>query len=599
MPLSVSEIPRQPIRPLSPFLANQIAAGEVVERPASIIKELLENALDAGASRIEILLERGGLDSILIRDNGSGIPADELPLALAPHATSKIRQAEDLTAIESMGFRGEALASIASVSRLQLTSRPADSEEAWTIRGRHGEGDEQACPASHPPGTSVQVEALFFNTPARRRFLRSERTEYRHCEDVVRRMALSHFEVAIHLSHNQRRIYRLPACRSQAERQRRLARLCGKAFADQALVVDYRTRGLRLRGWVGLPEAARPQSDLQYFFVNGRIIRDRLVSHAVREAYADSLYPGRYPAYVLYLEVPAGEIDINVHPTKHEVRFHQGRLVHDFITHSLQQSLFRQGSIAAVHVSEEPAPWYRKQGQKPGRLTDISTFQPVPDSPTSTPTAVVREKPSSHPRPVAPRGTAPLTRRTDGTEAGDRTLAVIDNRHALYAYEKAVLLVDIPRLQAAHLQERWRQEARQAGVVSRPLLIPERLTPEAPVRDWIAAQQAGLLQQAGLDLQPGEATVLLRQIPVAMQASRFLQWLPEVLAELSRQGISEGEALRQRLVEPLVAHRLRDWQRAEVDALLAELLADEATDLFSHPAVRRLDGAVLASLFEA
>jgi DNA mismatch repair protein MutL len=325
---------------LSSRLANQIAAGEVVERPASVVKEVLENSLDAGATRVDIEVEAGGGKLIRIRDNGAGIPADELPLALARHATSKIESLEDLERVGSLGFRGEALASIGSVSRLTLTSNTDDSSSEGASAECEGRDMEvQVKPAPHPRGTTVEVRDLFFNTPARRKFLRTEKTEFNHLEEVVKRLALSRFDVAFNLRHNGKALHNLKPGDSQAERQRRVATVCGPAFMEQAIYVENERAGFRLWGWVGLPTFSRSQADLQYFFVNGRVIRDKLIAHAVKQAYRDVLYHGRHPAFVLYLELDPAQVDVNVHPTKHEVRFRDGREVHNFIFSSLHRAL--------------------------------------------------------------------------------------------------------------------------------------------------------------------------------------------------------------------------------------------------------------------
>lgn len=316
------------IKLLDQRLANQIAAGEVVERPASVIKELVENCLDAGASRVEVEIEQGGVKLMRVRDNGLGIDKDDLPLALSRHATSKIYALEDLEAVASLGFRGEALASISSVSRLALTSATAD-QTAWVARTEGRDMAAEVSPAAHPTGTTVEVRDLFFNTPARRKFLRTEKTEYNHLEDVLKRQALGRFSVGFSLSHNGRTSFSLPVANDQVSQERRIAQVCGPAFMENALFIDTEVTGVRLWGWVALPSFSRSQADMQYFFVNGRNIKDRLVSHAVRQAYRDVLYHGRHPAFVLYLEIDPAVVDVNVHPTKHEVRFRDGRTVHD------------------------------------------------------------------------------------------------------------------------------------------------------------------------------------------------------------------------------------------------------------------------------
>src|SRR5690554_2267423 len=327
------------IKLLSPRLANQIAAGEVVERPSSVIKELLENSLDAGATRLDIDIEDGGIKLMRVRDNGGGIDHADLPLALSRHATSKIYELDDLEAVATLGFRGEALASISSVARLTLLSSTTDDSSGWMAVAEGRDMETEISPAPHPRGTTVEVRDLFFNTPARRKFLRTEKTEYNHLEDVVKRLALSRFDVAFNLRHNNRAIYSWRAGESQLEQERRVAQVCGPAFMENAVHIEMERNGLRLWGWVALPTFSRSQADLQHFYVNGRSIRDKLVSHAVRQAYQDVLYQGRHPAYVLYLEIDPATVDVNVHPTKHEVRFRDGRTVHNFIYSSLHHAL--------------------------------------------------------------------------------------------------------------------------------------------------------------------------------------------------------------------------------------------------------------------
>ncbi|MEE3012403.1 MAG: DNA mismatch repair endonuclease MutL, partial [Pseudomonadota bacterium] len=326
---------------LSQRLANQIAAGEVVERPASVVKELLENSLDSGATRLDIDIEQGGIKLIRIRDNGAGILKEDLHLALSRHATSKIRELIDLETIASLGFRGEALASISSVSRLTLQSRAqlAEDELAWQVQAEGQEMLAEITPVSHPQGTTAECRDLFFNTPARRKFLRTEKTEFARIEEIVKRLALSRFDVQFTVNHNQRAVHHLQAVRSEFEKQRRVSLVCGPAFVEKSALVDVERAGLRLWGWVSLPTFSRSQADLQYFYVNGRIIRDKLVAHAIRQAYRDVLFHGRHPAYVLYLELAPSAVDVNVHPTKHEVRFRDSRLVYDFLFSALHKTL--------------------------------------------------------------------------------------------------------------------------------------------------------------------------------------------------------------------------------------------------------------------
>ena len=329
------------INRLNKRLSNQIAAGEVVERPASVIKELLENSLDAGATRLHIDVEQGGAKVMRVKDNGDGIHRDDLALALSRHATSKITELDDLESIRTLGFRGEALASISSVSRFNIMSNSADGSgsEGWKVEAEGQEADAVLSPVAHAQGTTVEVRDLFFNVPARKKFLKTEKTEFSRIDEVVKRLALSRFDVQFNLKHNKRTAHQLLPATNEKERQRRVSLVWGPAFIDNSVFIDIEGPGLKIWGWVCLPTFSRSQADLQYFYVNGRIIRDKLVTHAVRQAYRDVLFHGRHPAYMLYLELPPSSVDVNVHPTKHEVRFRDGRLVHDFIFSSLHKAL--------------------------------------------------------------------------------------------------------------------------------------------------------------------------------------------------------------------------------------------------------------------
>ncbi|SJL85192.1 DNA mismatch repair endonuclease MutL [Vibrio palustris] len=360
-------------------LANQIAAGEVVERPASVVKELVENSLDSGATRIDIDIDKGGAKLIRIRDNGVGIPKDELALALSRHATSKIHNLDDLEAIMSLGFRGEALASISSVARLTMTSRPATQEEAWSA---HSEGREMAVktqPAAHPVGTTVEVLDLFFNTPARRKFLRTEKTEFTHIDELIKRVALSRFDVTFNLRHNGKMIRQYRAAKSPAQEEKRLAAVCGNSFVRNMLHVTLDHQGMKLSGWVSTPEGARQQNELQYCYVNGRMMKDKLINHAIRQSYETSLRPDQYATYVLFIEVDPHQVDVNVHPAKHEVRFQQARLVHDFIYQALSSAL-AQGDYVDEPAYNQAA--FSHDTQSPAQAHDDSQSH-TPLSPVS------------------------------------------------------------------------------------------------------------------------------------------------------------------------------------------------------------------------
>ena len=343
-------------------LANQIAAGEVVERPASVIKELVENSLDAGADKIHIDIEKGGAKLIRITDNGCGIVKDELMLALSRHATSKIKDLNDLEAISSLGFRGEALASISSVARLTLTSKPSEQANAWQAYAQGRDMEVTIQPAAHPNGTTIEVCDLFFNTPARRKFLRTEKTEFNHIDEIVKRIALARFDVAITLTHNGKVIRQYRQAKQKAQFAKRIAMVCGQKFVEQAIEIDCPHDNMHLWGWIAKPSFFRAQNDLCYSYVNGRMMRDKLINHGIRQAYSDLLPSDSYPAFVLYLDLDHKDVDVNVHPAKHEVRFHQGRYVHDFIYSvchkALQANLtidFNEHGNEASAVSAEQA----------------------------------------------------------------------------------------------------------------------------------------------------------------------------------------------------------------------------------------------------
>ena len=423
------------IRPLSSLLANQIAAGEVVERPASVVKELIENSLDSGADRIELDIESGGARLIRVTDNGRGIHPQDLQLAVSRHATSKIHDPSDLAGIASLGFRGEALASIASVSRLELISACPNTPHAWRLCA-FGTGDGPE-PAAHSVGTTVVVRDLFFNTPARRKFLRSERTEFAHLDDVVRRVALARFDVGILLRHNQRLVHELRPALGGAERERRLTRLFGGGFTEASLYIDDESAGMRLWGWAAGPGFARSQTDLQYFYVNGRMVRDRLIAHAVRQAYQDILYHGRQPAYLLHLELDPGRVDVNVHPTKHEVRFREARLVHDFLFSSLRGLL----SAAAGRSLGS--------GGGPGVAAN-PTY--VTARPMSKPR--VGESLRAYPEPTRTPARAP--------QPSGRVLAQVEGRYLIVQRDQGLFAVDI----AAALQDLARRRLTQGSAVA-------------------------------------------------------------------------------------------------------------------------------------
>ncbi|MCM2678463.1 DNA mismatch repair endonuclease MutL [Echinimonas agarilytica] len=385
------------IKILPPRLANQIAAGEVVERPASVIKELIENSLDAGATQLEVRIDQGGHKRILIRDNGSGIAKNELTLALSRHATSKVDHLDDIERIATLGFRGEALASISSVSRLTLTSKPADQTEAWLAYAEGRDMGVQIKPAAHPNGSSVEVADLFFNTPARRKFLRAEKTEFHHIEELIKRLAMARFDVGFTLIHNGKTIRNLPICKTDAQTSRRIGSICGTEFARKALYISGQSGDIQLSGWLLPPSSCAQQSPAQYTFINGRMIRDKVVTHAIRQAYAEFISDTGLSAYALYLTLPFDQVDVNVHPAKHEVRFIQSRLVHDFVVQAVQDALRQQLPLA----TDDEEVLAERIDYETGEVLDTS---PTPEQVHRATTAPVNE-PYSAPEPRYPNQT--------------------------------------------------------------------------------------------------------------------------------------------------------------------------------------------------
>jgi len=570
------------IQLLPPLLANQIAAGEVVERPSSVIKELVENSLDAGARRIEIEVEEGGVKLIRVRDDGSGIHRDDLALALSRHATSKILSFDDLAAVRSLGFRGEALPSIASVSQLTLITRNAGSEHGWQVRSR-GEQLDEPVPAAHPVGTTVNVRELFFNTPARRKFLRSERTELNHLEEVVKRIALSRFDVALSLRHNGRELQSLRAAAGATERIQRIAALCSQSFVDSAVEMRFERAGLSLSGWIGLPTFSRSQTDIQHFYVNGRMVRDKLVAHAIRQAYRDVLFHGRHPAFVLYLEVPAEDVDVNVHPAKHEVRFRDSRMVHDFLFRGLHDALaqVRPADVIASPPAELGAVNLPSAGNHAAR----------PQQQAVMPFAV-REHMTSyaalHSAPVVHAGSsaaAPADQH-DIPPLG-YAVAQLHGVYILAENRDGLVVVDAHAAHERITYERMKQAHLEGRVISQPLLLP--LSVAVSEQEALLAQdQQVMLRELGFEVdRAGPQHLVIRQVPALLSDGDAAQLLRDLLADIRIHG--DSSRVHEHINEILATMACHGAVRAhrkltlpEMNALLRDMERTERSGQCNH-----------------
>jgi len=577
-----------PIRTLPLQLVNQIAAGEVVERPASVIKELVENSLDAGARRIELEIEAGGLRTCLVRDDGCGISAGELPLALARHATSKIENLQDLEHVATLGFRGEALPSIASVSRLGLISRTEDGDSGWRVEVEDGRIGNPA-PAAHPRGTTVAVRDLFYNTPARRRFMRTERTEFGHIEKVARRLALSRFDVAFRLVHDGRSVFDLRPAATPEARLKRIAEVCGEAFADHALEVCHEASGLRLWGWLGLPTFSRSQPDLQYFFVNGRMIRDKLVTHALRQGYADVLFHGRQPAYVLYLEMDPALVDVNAHPTKHEVRFRDSRSIHGFLFRTVERAL-----AGTRPGGEEPAASGPATASVPSEAPSASPTQGamalgVAESPTPSSTGFAgaaarggRGFAHAHDfqRPAPPPDTA-------DTPPLGFALAQLGGIYILAQNREGLVIVDMHAAHERVLYERLKSALADNGLAAQPLLVPVSLRVASTEAD-LAEEASEALSRLGFELQRrGPDVLVVRQVPAVLARSDIEALVRDVLSDLAEGGQTRRVEERiNELLATMACHgsvrASRQLSVAEMNALLRDMENTERSDQCNH-----------------
>ena len=591
-------------------LANQIAAGEVVERPASVIKELIENSLDAGATIINIDVDKGGVKRIRIHDNGVGIGKDELTLALSRHATSKIKDLADLEAISSLGFRGEALASISSVARLTLTSKPKKQATAWQASA---EGRDMAVtikPAAHPDGTSLEVVDLFFNTPARRKFLRTEKTEFNHIDEVIKRIALACFDVSFSLTHNGKLIRQYRAATTSAQKAKRVAQVCGQKFIDNAIVVHCQHDNMIFSGWLAKPSFARNQNDLCYSYVNGRMMRDKLINHAIRQAYADLLPPDTYPAFVLFLSLENRDVDVNVHPSKHEVRFHQSRYVHDFIYTVCHKALLennpvenfseKQSSARVQSKTEHDNVHYvRPEYVKP--LTSL--FQPqINETGYQSKTAISQDGIANYQQLMTPTDVAseqgndtsyvePVNINVDKeipTHSTDFFLAIAQEKYGIFKWKNQLQALSLPVLAQSvnkiNITQLWQPSEIKTtvGLVSQPLLLPIALKLSKQQLHTIQNWQATLvLAGVIVNIQNNPTRVQIRQFPALLREQDVSTSFMDIIDDLStaRQDANNNEDLIITTIARIMADKKYSEEQANILWQTAKkALSDEKID---------------------
>lgn len=578
-------------------LVNQIAAGEVVERPASVVKELVENCLDAGATEIDIAIEQGGCRLIKVRDNGCGIVKEDLILALSRHATSKISSLKELQGVQSMGFRGEALPSISSIARLELISRTREAACAWKISADGTEQPVDPCPDPHPPGTTVNVRDIFYNTPARRKFLKSEQTEFSHIDNLLKKMSLSRFDVGFSFTHNRRSIFAFQAALSPDEQQARVAQVYGSAFLENAVKIDFEASGLHLSGWVGLPTFSRSQADMQFFYVNRRLVKDRLIVHAVKKAYQDVLHHGRQPVFVLYLTLDPQWVDVNAHPAKLEVRFREGRLVHDFLFTALHRSLaaVRPGDNVAAESAQRLA------------IGDQAAATHEPGDRVAS-SASYRSRQSALPFSIAEQvnlysalSGQERSSREEVTEAtrnpgvaGDSLVPplgfAVAHIHSIYILaetDRGIILVDAHAAHERLTYEKLKKLYHDGKIPAQPLLLPVKLQVSAAEADLVEHAE-NYFTPLGFEIdRVGPDSLVVRSCPSLLAKTDIEHLVRDVLSDLATMGLSDrvGECSN-KLIATMACHgSVRAGRKLNVDemnALLREMERTERSGQCNH-----------------
>jgi DNA mismatch repair protein MutL len=611
----------QRIQQLSSLLANQIAAGEVIERPASVVKELVENSIDAGATQIDIDIEQAGTRLIRVRDNGAGIHRDDLPLALSRHATSKIHQLEDLSRIMTLGFRGEALASIGSVSRLTITSAQAKNT-GWELIIQHDQ-TIKVLPAPHPQGTTVEVRDLFFNIPARRKFLRSEKTEFDHIDELIKRMALSAFSIGFMLKHNQRSVRQYYPVRAANNAGERLGALCGPAFAENAVHIEAEGAGMRLTGWMVLPTFSRSQADLQYFYVNGRMVRDKLLIHALKEAYHDVLYRDRHPAYVLFLEVAPTQVDVNVHPTKHEVRFRDSRVVHDFIFHSVHDALasMKAGEQEKTISQPEKAETTEQIQNLASVRETVSLVEQIPPASTVSHSQACgktnnlyapsikratfdRDRPQKVKEQLALYRT--LHEEVPPTEMPSLGYALgqLQGIYILAENEQGLVMIDMHAAHERVVYEKMKTALANQHMPVQTLLVPYTIAISEREADCVE-KLTEVFQLLGFTVaRIGKEAIAVRDVPQLLADGPIEQLIRDIIADYFEHGeSSRAEESMHRLLSTLACHSAVRAKRRltvpEMNALLREMEKTDHSGQCNHgrPTCVKLSLADLDKLF--
>ena len=597
-------MPRSSIQQLNDQLINQIAAGEVIERPASLLKELVENSLDAGAGMIRVDAERGGMKWIRVCDDGTGIPAEELILAMSRHATSKLSSFEDLFCVSTLGFRGEALPSIGAVSRLQIVSRVPGCDSGFALNCQGGILDEAPQPVACTPGTTVEVQDLFFNTPARRKFLKTEKTELAHLDDVLRRTALNRFDVAVEFCHNGRRIFSTPAAVTPVEREKRLESLLGKQFASGNLWFCEDQGPYRLEGWIGLPTVSRSQRDMQYFFVNGRYVRDHLVAHAVKRAYSDVLYHGRHPAFVLFLQLPHGQVDVNVHPAKTEVRFRESRSVHDFIFRTIHRVIAGAtpddvavdlpgpaGALTETDRSNQPSHLFKWSGHSgrssQGGYGSHQAQTQLKMHINEQMEMLDRLYGDGHQEHEDPSHSDHSIRNHLDIPPLGFAIAQLKGIYILAENSEGLVMVDMHAAHERITYEQLKVQAEQQAVETQPLLVPLVVHVSAKEQSLVSDHRE-MLAQFGFDVDVmSEEQLVVRAVPVLLSRIDHEQLLRDVISDLMEYGTSDrlGEASN-RVLSSMACHGSvranRQLTLPEMNALLRQIEVVERSGQCNH-----------------